>query len=177
MPAMRTLTPAERRALRAQAHDLHPVVIVGNAGLTAAVLHEIDVNLLAHELIKVRIVNDERDEREAWLARICEELDAASVQHIGKLLVLYRQRPAEEEAKEPRPARTRQGAREARAAKPSTRDGDGKKRKAPGTERKRLVPSSEREVSTAARRRRGQNVEGSVPETPVGNRRRLRGRT
>ena len=82
---MLTLSPAERRDLRARAHRLHPVVSVGRDGLTAPVLHEIDVNLLAHELVKVRVFNTDRDAREIVLARICTELEAAAVQHIGKL--------------------------------------------------------------------------------------------
>jgi len=92
MPA---LTPSERRALRARAHHLHPVVSVGQHGLTAAVLHEIDVNLIAHELIKVRVFSDDRGERETLLKSICAELDAAPVQHIGKLLVVWRPAPPE----------------------------------------------------------------------------------
>jgi RNA-binding protein len=90
---MLALTPAERRDLRARAHALHPVVSVGQHGLTPAVLHEIDVNLLAHELIKVRVFADGRGAREVLLARICAELDAAPVQHIGKLLVVWRPAP------------------------------------------------------------------------------------
>ncbi len=89
------LTAAQRRELRAKAHHLHPVVAVGHHGLTPSVLHELDVNLLAHELIKVRVFSDARDEREQMLARICTELDAAPVQHIGKLLVVWRPAPAE----------------------------------------------------------------------------------
>ena len=72
---------------------MRPVVSVGQHGLTAGVLHEIDVNLLAHELIKVRVFNDDRDAREAVLSRICAELEAAPVQHIGKLLVVWRPAP------------------------------------------------------------------------------------
>jgi len=90
---MTPLTPPERRALRAKAHRLHPVVSVGQHGLTAAVLHEIDVNLIAHELIKVRVFNDDRAVRDALLLSICAELDAAPVQHIGKLLVVWRPSP------------------------------------------------------------------------------------
>jgi RNA-binding protein len=90
---MLSLTPAERRELRAKAQRLHPVVSVGQQGLTPSVLHEIDVNLLAHELIKVRVFNPDRDAREAVFARICAELDAAPVQHIGKLLVVWRPAP------------------------------------------------------------------------------------
>jgi putative YhbY family RNA-binding protein len=108
---MKSLTPTERRALRAKAHHLEPVVIIGNAGLTPAVMHEIDVNLLAHELIKIRVFNDERAARDALLERICSELDAAAVQHIGKLLVVFRQRPTpappadEARRRKPDPAR------------------------------------------------------------------------
>jgi putative YhbY family RNA-binding protein len=87
------LTPAQRRALRGQAHHVDPVVMVGHDGLTPAVLHEIDVNLLAHGLIKIRVLGDDRDAREAMLDRISDALDAAPVQHIGKLLVVYRPLP------------------------------------------------------------------------------------
>jgi len=90
---MPPLTAAARRDLRAKAHRLHPVVFVGQHGLTPAVLHEIDINLLAHELIKVRVFADDRSTRESFLARICAELDAAPVQHIGKLFVVWRPAP------------------------------------------------------------------------------------
>jgi putative YhbY family RNA-binding protein len=90
---MLSLTPAARRALRAKAHRLHPVVRVGQQGLTASVLHEIDVNLLAHELIKVRVFSADHVAREGLLARICTKLEAAPVQHIGKLLVVWRPAP------------------------------------------------------------------------------------
>jgi RNA-binding protein len=96
---MLTISAAERRALRAKAHHLHPVVSVGQHGLTPAVLHEIDVNLMAHELIKVKVFSDARDERDTLLERICMELDAAPVQHIGKLFVLWRPAPDEEPVK------------------------------------------------------------------------------
>jgi putative YhbY family RNA-binding protein len=90
---MPSLTPTQRRDLRARAHRLQPVVSIGQHGLTPAVLHEIDVNLDAHELIKVRVFDDDRDARESLLARICDELDAAPVQHIGKLLIVWRPLP------------------------------------------------------------------------------------
>jgi len=87
------LTPAERSALRAQAHALDPVVIIGDAGLSAGVLKEIDANLDAHALIKVRVLGDDREQRIAIYESICEKMRAAPVQHIGKLLVLYRPQP------------------------------------------------------------------------------------
>ena len=93
---MRTLAPAARRALRARAHPLHAVVAIGTNGLTPAVLHEIDVNLNAHELVKVRVFDDDRGERERLLAQICADLDAAPVQHLGKILTLWRPSPAPE---------------------------------------------------------------------------------
>jgi RNA-binding protein len=93
MPAL-SLTPAERKALRGQAHHLDPVVSVGNDGLTPAVLKEADAALKAHGLIKVRIFSDVRAERDAALASLADALNAAPVQHIGKLLVLWRPIPA-----------------------------------------------------------------------------------
>jgi putative YhbY family RNA-binding protein len=93
---MDPLTPSLRRELRARAHALDPVVAIGHHGLTAAVLHEIDVALKAHELVKVRAFNDDRDEREALLAGIVDALQCAPVQTIGKLFVLWRPRPAEQ---------------------------------------------------------------------------------
>ncbi|MFM7532457.1 MAG: YhbY family RNA-binding protein, partial [Rubrivivax sp.] len=94
------LTPTERRAHRAQAHHLQPVVAVGADGLTDAVVRETDAALSAHGLIKVRVFADARDTREAMLAALTERLGAAPVQHIGKLLVLWR--PIPEKDKEPR---------------------------------------------------------------------------
>lgn len=85
-----TLTPAERKARRSQAHHLDPVVMIGNDGLTAAVQREIDAALAAHGLIKVRFACDDRAARENALNLLADRLGAAPVQHIGKLLVLWR---------------------------------------------------------------------------------------
>lgn len=87
---MLQLTPEQRKFLKAQGHSLKPVVMVGNAGLTEAVIQEADRALKAHELIKVRVLGDDREAREAWFMELCAALDAAAVQHIGKLLLLYR---------------------------------------------------------------------------------------
>ena len=87
------LSPAERRRLKAHAHKLHPVVMIGDKGLTDAVLQAIDASLKSHELIKVRVDSDDRAAREALLASICSAVDASPVQHIGKILVLYRENP------------------------------------------------------------------------------------
>jgi RNA-binding protein len=85
--------PAQRRALRARAHHLNPVVAVGLHGLTPAVVHEIDVALTAHELIKVRVFSDVRADRELLLTAICTALDCAPIQHLGKVLVVWRPNP------------------------------------------------------------------------------------
>jgi len=85
-----TLSSSARRALRAAAHHLDPVVMIGQHGLTPQVLHEIDLALAAHALIKVRVQSDERETREAFLAEICQKMSCEAVQHLGKLLVLWR---------------------------------------------------------------------------------------
>lgn len=87
---MLTLTPEQRRFLRAQAHHLHPVVAIGNAGLSVAVLKEATAAIGHHELIKIKVHSDDHDLREQVLAEICERLEAAPVQHIGKILVVYK---------------------------------------------------------------------------------------
>ena len=87
---MLKLTSAQRSLLRSQAHSLNPVVMIGDAGLSDAVLKEINVNLDAHGLIKIRIFGDDRLARVEILQSICQQLDAAPIQHIGKLLVIYR---------------------------------------------------------------------------------------
>jgi len=92
------LTPAERKAHRADAHHLNPVVMIGADGLTPAVLKEADLALRAHGLIKLRVFSDDRAARDALLAQLADALDAAPVQHIGKLLVLWRPMPAKAES-------------------------------------------------------------------------------
>ena len=87
---MLKLTPAQRSDLRSQAHGLAPVVMIGDSGLTPAVMKEIDASLNSHGLIKVRVLGDDRDARVAHYETICADLGAAPVQHIGKLLVVYR---------------------------------------------------------------------------------------
>ena len=90
------LSSADRKDHRANAHHLHPVVMVGNDGLTPAVQKEIDHALNAHGLIKVRVFSDDRAARETMFASLAEALSAAPIQHIGKLLVLWRPIPPKE---------------------------------------------------------------------------------
>lgn len=147
---MKPLTPTQRRELRAKAHHLEPVVIVGHHGLTPAVLHEIDVALLAHDLVKVRVFGDDRDAREAMLAQACEALDCAQVQHVGKILVLWRPNPERAKKKAPAPA-----------GKPA------RKAKAPARKR----PGQRTPVDPVRERRRSAKAE---PRPPVGDQSRRR---
>ena len=113
---MKQLTPGEQRSLRARAHHLQPVVTVGEAGLTPAVLHEVDVNLKAHELIKIRVQENDRRARATLSETLAANLDAATVQQIGRILLVYRPRPAGEEAVSPkRPVRRREPRRTKRS--------------------------------------------------------------
>ncbi len=87
------LSIAERKAHRADAHHLKPVVAIGGDGLSAAVLKEAEAALNAHGLIKVRVFSDDREERERFYAEMADKLSAARIQHIGKLLILWRPMP------------------------------------------------------------------------------------
>lgn len=131
---MKPLSPTDRRALRAKAHHLEPVVTVGHNGMTPAVLHEIDVALLAHDLVKVRVLGDDRDAREAMLAQACEALGCAPVQHVGKILVLWRPNP-ERKKKAPAPeAKPAKAPARKRAAKRGPVDPVRERRRAARTE-------------------------------------------
>jgi RNA-binding protein len=113
---MLKLTPAERSELRSEAHALSPVVLISEEGLKPSLLKEIDNSLNSHGLIKVRVFGDDREARIAIYETICDKLGAAPVQHIGKLLILYR--PQKDAAK----ARTEtrgKGMREVTIVKPS----------------------------------------------------------
>ena len=87
---MKSLTPAQRQHLKGLAHSRQPVVMIGSNGLTPAVLKEIELALVAHELIKIKAASDEPDTRRNWLEEICATSGAAPVQQIGKVLVIYR---------------------------------------------------------------------------------------
>ena len=90
---MSVLSPAQRRELKGRAHKLHPLVLIGIDGVTQPVLDEIDRALAVHELIKVRAPLSGREEREQWMAGICERAGAQPVQVIGKMLVIFRRKP------------------------------------------------------------------------------------
>jgi RNA-binding protein len=92
-----SLTPRERAALKGRAHALEPVVQVGQPGLTDAVVAETDRALAAHELIKVRVGGADRDERAALVDALATRTDAAVVQSVGKVVVLWRPRAEHED--------------------------------------------------------------------------------
>jgi RNA-binding protein len=156
-----TLTPKERQALKALAHGLKPVVLLGSAGLSPSVVKEIDRALLAHELIKVKVPNDDRDEREAIFATVAENLSAARVQAIGKLLVLFR--PAPEESQPEEPTRSRRASTEPRPPR------------APATKTRAKVPASGRTTATRGEVERVKR--GPAPRRDPGTARRAAGRT
>jgi RNA-binding protein len=131
------LTPSRRSELRAEAHKLTPVVIIGDKGLTDEVIAEIDRSLKAHELIKVRAATDDRDARKLWLEKICERLQANAVQQIGKVLVVYREnfdKPREKKL-DPVPMPRKRGGRDDKTKRPAA----GGKRKRASEETKRIA--------------------------------------
>ncbi|MEK6596117.1 MAG: YhbY family RNA-binding protein [Pseudomonadota bacterium] len=95
---MLTLTIAHQRELKARAHTLNPVVMIGKTGLSASVIEELNRGLLSHELIKVKAQIDDRIARNALFEEICQQLDAAPVQHIGKIFIIYRPKPEDKES-------------------------------------------------------------------------------
>ncbi|MGZ5038204.1 MAG: ribosome assembly RNA-binding protein YhbY [Usitatibacter sp.] len=147
------LNSSRRSELRAEAHKLSPVVIIGDKGLTDEVVAEIDRSLKAHELIKVRAMTADRDARGTWMQAICEKLSAEAVQQIGKVLVLYRANPKEKEVQAPReakrePRESKRLQREPREAKRLQREPRGKP-----TIRKSRVAQAASETKRTARPR------------------------
>jgi RNA-binding protein len=92
-----SLTTRDRAKLKARAHALAPVVQIGHAGLSDTVVKEVDRALTAHELIKVRILGDDRDARVELGDALCERTDAALVQRVGKIVALFRPKPEDSE--------------------------------------------------------------------------------
>lgn len=137
------LTPQQRSELRARAHSLKPVVMISTKGASPAVIAEIDRALTHHELIKIRVLEAERDERDTLLAAVCDATGAQPVQHIGKILVIYRQTP---KIAEPDPQEVRPG-KSARAPDRRAPDRRIPKRSAPKT------PASPRRFVSEERRR------------------------
>ena len=95
-----SLSSAQIKSLKAQAHHLSPVVLMGGAGLTDAIIKEVSMALDAHGLIKVSLTGEDRADRKDIMARICEALSCAPVQLIGKQAILFREKPEKEKAAE-----------------------------------------------------------------------------
>ena len=87
------LTETHKKHLRGLAHPRRVIVQTGNAGLTDAVLREIELALVHHELVKIRVIATDRDERDAQIARAVAVTDSELVQRIGHVAVLYRHNP------------------------------------------------------------------------------------
>lgn len=87
------LTTAQSKFLRSHAHNLNPVLWVGASGVTEAVIAELDQTLTTHELIKVKLLNDDREQRQAMVEALCQASGAIKVQSIGKIAILYRANP------------------------------------------------------------------------------------
>lgn len=186
------LTPLARKTLKARAHPLHPVVLIGDKGLTEAVLREIEVNLKSHELIKIRVPSADREEREAMLGTICDRTDAQPVQHIGKVLVIYREKPAEPPPPRPRASAPRTQRRTAvnpareRSSRPARRPRPGdrpivaaysrdratqEREREPAPSRSRSKPARDNEAAPA-RRRPGADRSSARPKRPASSARR-----
>lgn len=143
------LSATRRRELRAAAHHLNPVVSVAGNGLSASVVAEIDQALRSHELIKVRVYGEDRDNRAALMEAICTQVAALAVQHIGNILVLWRENTAEPVS-----------AADAPTAKPRARvrapKSTGSESFARAARAKVLAPTrGQRQVATARPRTRG----------------------
>jgi putative YhbY family RNA-binding protein len=139
---MKTLHSSQKRELRARAHKLRPVVMIGDDGLTPGVLAEIDRSLKSHELIKIRVLAGDHGQRALLLNGICDQASAQAVQHIGRILVVYRERPAEPA----RPGTARPAS--ARAAPPARRQARGaaaQGQRAAATPRSRASSSREQQ--------------------------------
>ena len=156
------LTPSARKIHRADAHHLEPVVQIGHEGLTPAVTLEIEAALKAHGLIKVRVFNDDRHQRDAYLHTLAAELSAAPIQHIGKLLVLWRPLPPKEKTTVPDEER-KAGPRDYKVLKYSKKGGQrpevktvrvlGNQRLTPGGLVKRSRPTGPVSVKKASQAR------------------------
>lgn len=83
----------QKRRLRAKAHTLKPVVIVGQAGITPGVINEINLALDHHELIKVRVNAADREQRREMVAQICDDSGAELIQSMGHIVTLFREKP------------------------------------------------------------------------------------
>ena len=152
------LSIQDRKVHRAEAHHLEPVVMIGGDGLTPSVKKEVDAALNAHGLVKVRVFGDDRLERERIYGEIADDLAAAQIQHIGKLLVFWRPKPKKERALD---EGRKPGPREYKVLKYSSRGGQrpevknvrvlGNERLTPGGKVKRAKAPRQKSIKRTAR--------------------------
>lgn len=88
------MSPEQKKELKTQAHLLKPIIMIGQAGLSEAVLKEIEIALDIHELLKIK-VRAERDERKEIFQQMCTATKSEMIQNIGQVLVIYRKKPPE----------------------------------------------------------------------------------
>ena len=86
------LTPKQKQTLKAQAHALHPIVLIGNNGFTDNVKKEIETGLEAHELIKIRMQQTDRESRKETFKMICDTVHAEAIQLVGKVGILFKRK-------------------------------------------------------------------------------------
>lgn len=97
------LTNAQIRFLRGQAHGLKAILQVGGKGITDALLAELDLALEHHELVKIKVGAEDRDQRFAFVDALTKRSGAALVQRIGHMAILYRQSREKRHIVLPRP--------------------------------------------------------------------------
>ena len=153
------LTPSQRKDHRSDAHHLDPVVMIGNDGLTPAVLKETDAALNAHGLIKIRVLGDDRERREKIFQTLADQLSAAPIQHIGKLLVLWRPIPEKEKKSD---EDRKPGPREFKVLKYSSRGGQ-------RPEMKRVTVLGNQRLAAGGQIKRAKPTEKSVKKSAKGN--------
>jgi RNA-binding protein len=158
------ITSQERSALRAAAHPLRPVVLIGDRGLSESVLKEIDLNLKAHQLIKVRVAGEEREARDAMLETICDTLSCALVHHLGKTLIIYRPDPSAVQAKTEAEYTTRAVRKPSEPHTPKKQAAQGVTRTRRTEKTKRAALKNEKQEAAAPRARR---AGVAAPERPA----------
>ena len=97
------LSKKQIKFLRARCHELKPVILMGQKGLTEEVLNEIDIALTSHELVKIKLAVDDRELRKQVSSEICEQTKSQEIQSIGKTLSIYRVNPDKAVIEIPRP--------------------------------------------------------------------------
>jgi putative YhbY family RNA-binding protein len=174
---MNPLSSARRSELRAEAHKLAPVVIIGDKkGLTDEVLAEVERSLKAHELIKVRAATDDRDARNVWMESICEKLGAHPVQQIGKIFVIYRENPKETPVR-PAPRGPRPAVRTPRKEAPRPKPVEKRKAQPKTGLRRPRTPRAEPEAEPRTTTRTGRPLSRTPSPRPESEPRRRRPRT